>query len=411
MSMMTTERPPATRAVVKYDPNGAIGNPGGLRRLLEDQSGNLAQLLPKHVTPERLAKTMLVAANRNPKIYDCTIASVIETITRAAELGLDLSGTLGEAYPVPFNNKLKVNGREVWLHQLQLIIGYRGYEKLAWQSGQVDMIDAEVVHANDAFEFSKGSDGVRLSWSPCMERDRGPVVGAYCIIGIKGGKPLARFLPIADLEKIRNSSKSKDSPAWKNWAGEMYRKCAIKRTMKDSPLSSEKLTRAMELDEADHLDNVLAASTSRRQSGLSLPLDRDAHVMPPDIGESQLDDDELAARSTSVADDSGEPIDDFGGGEDLRPTDGIDGPADDHGDPDDGAFTAADLADWPKADRDMQDRAKDVGLSKLAYQTARKHALGLTPERSTPEDRLAFLNRVLARGFDKEGKPVPAAAS
>jgi recombination protein RecT len=64
-------------------------------------------MLPKHITPERLFKTLLVAANRNPDILKCTQASVLETINRAAELGLDLSGTLGEAYPVPFNNKVK----------------------------------------------------------------------------------------------------------------------------------------------------------------------------------------------------------------------------------------------------------------------------------------------------------------
>jgi hypothetical protein len=42
--------------------------------------------------------------------------------------------------------------------QCQLIIGYRGLEKLAWQSGEVESIDAEVVCKNDTFIFRKGTE-------------------------------------------------------------------------------------------------------------------------------------------------------------------------------------------------------------------------------------------------------------
>jgi hypothetical protein len=77
---------------------------------------------------------------------------------------------------------------------------------------------------------------------------------------MKAGGKLARFLTKGDIEKIRNSSKSANSPAWRNWWGEMARKCALKRTLKDAPLSTEKFVKAMEF-ESDDLTDVLAAAT------------------------------------------------------------------------------------------------------------------------------------------------------
>jgi recombination protein RecT len=253
-------------AVRRFQPLAKVGSAGGLKSLLEAQRNGIAQALPKHVTPERLIKTLLVAANRNPQILDCTQASILETINRAAELGLDLSGTLGEAYPVPFNNKVKTDRGEQWLMQLQLIIGYRGMEKLAWQSGDVESIDAEVVREKDHFVFRKGTE-VNVEWSPALSGDRGDVVGAYACIKMKAGGKLARFLPKSDIEKIRAASKSKDSPAWRNWWDEMARKCALKRTLKDAPLSTERFVAAMEHDESDfNFADVLEAQT-RPQRG------------------------------------------------------------------------------------------------------------------------------------------------
>lgn len=259
----------AQQAVAKrsFEPLAPIGNASALKSLLDAQRNGIAQALPKHITPERLIKTLLVAANRSPDILKCTQSSILETINRAAELGLDLSGTLGEAYPVPFNNRVKTADGDRWVMQLQLIIGYRGLEKLCWQSGEVEFIDAEVVRERDHFVFRKGTD-VHVEWSPCLSGDRGEVVGAYACVKMKSGGKLARFLPKSDIEKIRESSKSKDSPAWRNWWDEMARKCALKRTLKDAPLSTEKFVGAMEQDETDYqLADVLAAETTAPRRG------------------------------------------------------------------------------------------------------------------------------------------------
>lgn len=256
-----------TTGIVKraYQPLAQIGSSGALKGLLESQRDSIAQALPKHVTPERLIKTLLVAANRTPDLLQCTQASILETVNRAAELGLDLSGTLGEAYPVPFNNKVKIDGREEWVKQCQLIIGYRGLVKLARQSGEVKRIDADVVCENDEFVFRKGSDA-KCEFIPNLKGDRGEVVGAYAYVQFKDGGEQFDFMPYSDIEKVRQRSKSGSTRdgqpmgAWKSDWPEMAKKTIFRRVAKWLPLSTEKLVRAMEQDDADYgLADVLEA--------------------------------------------------------------------------------------------------------------------------------------------------------
>lgn len=240
---------------VKFEALAPVASPANLKSLLERSSAVLHAVLPRHVTPERLWRTLLVAANRNPDILKCTQASVIECITRAGELGLDLSGTMGEAYAVPFNNKVTrtlANGakEDVWVMQLQMIPGYRGLAKLARQSGEVARIEAEEVRKNDRFVYRKGSD-FRVEFEPCLTGDRGEVVGFYAYARLADGSEQADYMTVADVEKVRQKAKSKNSPAWQDWFSEMGRKTVFRRLSKWLPLSSEKFQTAIQQDNLD----------------------------------------------------------------------------------------------------------------------------------------------------------------
>lgn len=259
-------------ATRRYEPMAEVGSVGDLKSMLGQLSDSIRETLPKHVTPERLIKTMLVAANRNPDLLQCTQSSVIETISRASELGLDLSGTLGEAYPVPFNNRVK----DQWFKQCTLIIGYRGLAKLARQSGEIARIDADVVYEHDKFVFRKGTNGC-CEFEPNWRGDRGPAIGAYAYTQFKDGGEQYDFMTVGEIDEIRKRSKSGNDRngnpvgAWKSDWAEMAKKTVFRRLSKWLPLSAEKFQQAIEIDNNDFGDpmNLVSVETNftAKQSG------------------------------------------------------------------------------------------------------------------------------------------------
>src|SRR5579864_7308673 len=253
---------PETKAltVFKYEANAPIGSSGTLKTLLEQSMSSLAQVLPRHITPEHLLKTALVAANRNPELLKCTQASIVESLYKAAELGLSVSGSLGEGFIIPFNNKVtnKSTGKETWIIQAQFVPGYPGLTKLARQSGEVKRIEAEVVYSNDKFLYKKGKTPV-LDFEPLLTGDRGKMLGAYALAELSDGDIQTDWMTVEDIEKVRQRSKAKNGPAWSFSFGEMSRKTVFRRLAKWLPLSSEKFSKAIELSDQEFDINALSS--------------------------------------------------------------------------------------------------------------------------------------------------------
>jgi recombination protein RecT len=210
-----------------------------IRDLLEKSKSQIAMALPKHITPERMMRIAMTAIQRTPSLMECEPMSLLAAIVEASQLGLEI-GVLGQAYLVPFSNK-KTGRREA-----QLIVGYRGLISLARRSGEIVALEAHVVHERDRFAFSYGTDG-RLEHEPCLDGDPGPVRAAYAYARLKDCGYTYDVLPLAELDKVRGTSKSANEGPWISWTEEMQRKTAVKRLCKYLPLSVE-MARAIELD-------------------------------------------------------------------------------------------------------------------------------------------------------------------
>jgi len=214
-----------------------VENKGGLQQLFETDRmmEAIKSILPKHITPERVLKMALVAASRSPKLYQCTIESWTQALMRSSELGLDCSGTLGQAYIIPFYN----NTNNVNAYEATFMPGYRGLIELARRSGQVSNIDVHNVYAKDKFRLVFGTDQV-LEHEPYLgDEDPGNHVVTYMVVTLKDGSKQIEVMTNKEIDKVRNFSKAKNSGPWITWPGEMQRKTVVKRGLKYVPMSSE----------------------------------------------------------------------------------------------------------------------------------------------------------------------------
>lgn len=225
--------------------------------LLNQKKGELAKMLPKTLSIDRLLKVAQIAATTTPALAKCDVPSLVGAIGQCAQMGLEPNTVLGHAYLVPFNTKRKdANGKERWVNSVQVIIGYKGLIDLARRSGQIVSIAAHEVCANDHFELVYGLDE-KLNHTPAMG-DRGEVIGFYAVAKLKDGGHSFEFMSMHQVLEIMRSTQSggKYGP-WKDHFIEMGRKTVIRRLAKYLPLS-------IEFQTAVALDNQAEAGKDQR---------------------------------------------------------------------------------------------------------------------------------------------------
>ncbi len=171
----------------------------------------------------------LEAFQKNPSLQKCSPQSIRNAIINVATCGLTLNPANGLAYLVPEYNK------QTRQSVCQLRISFKGLCKVAIDSGAIQWVRAEIVRANDRFDYL----------GPCREpnhlmnpfaTNRGEVVGVYCIAKTASGDVLADVMSRADIDKIKAAAKTQN--VWNSWYEEMAKKAIIKRASKQWPSAS-----------------------------------------------------------------------------------------------------------------------------------------------------------------------------
>lgn len=226
----------------------------GISADLEQIKGQLIRALPKHLNVERFLRLSLTAFQQTPQLFECTRASVYGAIVQASQMGLEVNNGLGEAYLVPF--------KDHGVSKCQLIPGYRGFVKLARNTGQVGQVYARVRYMNDFFEITQGTSEEILHKPGLLEEDQvndaSCILGAYAVAHLLAGRGRATFpqfevMQISQILAIKARSKSAGSSysPWNTDFAEMCKKTAMRRLAKWIPLSAN-MARAIQLDdEAD----------------------------------------------------------------------------------------------------------------------------------------------------------------
>jgi len=177
------------------------------------------------ITPAKLCRIAIEAVRGNEDLLNCNRDSFLMAVYDCAKTGLMPDGVSGECALVPFKGKV------------QMIPMYQGLVKLVRNTGQINKIEAHLVHEKDAFDFSRGADK-EDNWlqHKAAKGDRGKVTHVYAMAWWVDGTPTSfEVLSVDDIEAARQRSARPDGPAWKNDWGQMAKKTAMKRVVKHLP--------------------------------------------------------------------------------------------------------------------------------------------------------------------------------
>ena len=203
-----------------------------MQSYIKAMEGEIAKALPSVITPERFTRMVLSAISTNPKLGSCTPASFLGAMMSAAQLGLEPNTPLGQAYILPYKNK------DVLEAQFQL--GYKGLIDLAYRSGEVEVVQAHIVYANDKFECEYGLEP-KLTHIPA-DKDRGEPIKVYAMFKTKSGGYGFEVMSMEDVrihaEKYSKAYNTSFSP-WKTNFEEMAKKTVLKKCLKYAPLKSD----------------------------------------------------------------------------------------------------------------------------------------------------------------------------
>lgn len=196
-----------------------------------DIQGKIAEVMAANMDPQKITRVALLTINKTPKIAECTVPSLLQCIMDCARMGLEPDGR--NAHLIPYGNACT------------LIVDWKGLCKLARESGEVKSLYADLVHENDTFAISRGSDP-KIDHCPAI-RDRGKPIGAYaCVLYLNGAVDF-EWMPLDEIEAIRKRSRSGNNGPWKTDWGEMAKKTAFRRLSKRLPLGRPEAQRAVEL--------------------------------------------------------------------------------------------------------------------------------------------------------------------
>ena len=232
---------------------------------------SLVKLLPRQMDPMRFTAFAL-AIMRSPDLRECTEQSKMLALSDCAKMGLFPDPNLGHVYLVPFNNKHREGGRDVWRKEVTVIIGYQGMIELARRSKMITTVHSIIVREGDDFVYWIDEDGPHIRHTPELDMSR-PITHAYCIAKLTSGEKQIEVMPIAEVEKHRERSRAKDSGPWKTDYPAMVRKTPIRVGRKFWPQSPE-LAFAGSLDDVSdglydrkHVDNVATGTLASAPTG------------------------------------------------------------------------------------------------------------------------------------------------
>lgn len=204
-----------------------------MQQYIKQMEGEIKKALPSVMTPERFTRITLSALSTNPKLAQCTPQSFLGAMMTAAQLGLEPNTPLGQAYLIPYWNSKQ---RRL---ECQFQLGYKGMIDLAYRSGEIQTIQAQIGHANDTLVAEYGTE-CSLKFIPKLNGDRGEPVNVWAMFKTKDGGYGFEIMTLDDVRAhAQKYSKAYDAGPWQTNFEEMAKKTVLKKVLKYAPMKSD----------------------------------------------------------------------------------------------------------------------------------------------------------------------------
>ena len=212
-----------------------IAHKNSINHIIQANRFNLDINRELHFVAEQVRLSHNKMAERNAEnmaLSSVTPASLLNCIELGIEMGLSFNPQRDFVHLIPRFNKAV--GLEA-----TLMIGYRGYKKIAADAGAFSRIDTQLVYENDVFEFNGVDKPVIHRVTTLSQEKRGALAGGYCMAKLKNpgvdGEYIVTVMSPEELFAIeQQASKNGGFSPWKGaFKSQMYLKSVIRRAWKD----------------------------------------------------------------------------------------------------------------------------------------------------------------------------------
>lgn len=113
-----------------------------LSDFMDKYKGQIANALPKHISPDRMVRLTMTAFSQNSALQKCDLHSIFGSVIVASQLGLEI-GVGGQGYLIPYGNKAT------------FVPGWQGLVDLVSRAGRATVWTG-AVYQGDEFDWALG---------------------------------------------------------------------------------------------------------------------------------------------------------------------------------------------------------------------------------------------------------------
>lgn len=192
---------------------------------------------------------------KSSALQKCTIETITDSVVNVGRLNITLNPALKLAHLIPRDGKCVLE------------VSYMGLISILKKSGGCRYIDAFVVYQDEQFKFDPANGSLEhIPYYAVTEKEqlaRKPI-GVYSRAVLNTGENVYCFMPMWEVDKVRNVSKNKGEKwsAWNMWEEEMIKKTVIRRHFK-LLVSGTELEEVAEVISIEEKNNPLVKTNAK----------------------------------------------------------------------------------------------------------------------------------------------------